>query len=320
MFKRINNKNFGSYLTRLRTTHNHTKINLAKEAGVTDETIRRIESGQNTPSFSTLNNLSRVLKVDLVKVYTSMIDDNVLNDFYTRLDGFIISNDVEKLTSITEDFILYEKKVYNNDIDEIKEVRQFKTILQGLELSLKAENGSIEAYNLYFNAIKLSIPKFSVSSIEDFEYSYLELKCILLLALEENTLNNYEESNRLSLILLKCIDKSNIFDYSEKLIYFRSKTLLNIAYNYHGLDDDRGAYEYADKGIKYCLDKHSLYLLHALFYRRAVASYYLKIDEKQMMKDFSNSVAILDSYNMDSLKKTYIDATKEKYNIDLSID
>ncbi len=317
MFRRIDNENFGEYLTRLRTTHNMTKLALANKAGMTDETIRRIENGQNTPSFNTLNSLSRVMKVDLVKVYVAMIGDNSLNEFYKKLDGLIINNDVDKLKSIAHEFSFYEKKIYNSNVDEIKEVNQFKCILSGLELSFNADNGSKEASECYIEAINITIPNFTVLTIMDFEYSFLELKCVLLLALEENALDNYMESNRLSLELLEYIDQSRIFSYADNLVSFKTKLLVNIAYNYHGLDNDKLAYRYSDRGIEYCIDNHSLYLLYALFYRRAVACYYLKIEEQQMIKDFSNAIAILDTYQMETLKECYIRTTKEKYNISI---
>ncbi len=90
---------------------------------------------------------------------------------------------------------------------------------------------------------------------------------------------------------------------------------MNIAYNYHRLDNDKLAYRYSDRSIEYCIDNHSLYLLYALFYRRAVACYYLNIEEQQMIKDFTNAIAILDTYQMETLKECYIRTTKEKYNI-----
>ena len=319
MFKRINNKIFGAYLSDLRSNYNLSKISLAKQSGLTDETIRRLEKGENTPSFNTLNSLSKVLKVDLIDVYISMINNNDLNVFYKDLDSLIIGHNVTELNHLNDKFTEYEKKVYNENLEEIREVNQFRLILQGLELSINSEKGSLEAYNKYEDSIKLSIPTFSIKNIHENKYSYLELKCIFLMAMEKNAMENYVESNRISMDLFNYLDVVKVFDFEENMVLYKTKLYVNIAYNHHCLDDDEKAYYYSNKGIEYCVKNHSLYLLYALFYRRAVALFYLGKDSKQMKKDFLSAVSILDTYGMKSLKKIYVETTKNKYGIDLEI-
>ncbi len=84
------------------------------------------------------------------------------------------------------------------------------------------------------------------------------------------------------------------------------------------MDDDENALKYANEGIEECIQNKSMYILHALYYRKATALYYLKRDEKEYMRAFRNSVNLLEMQNMDEMRDLYIKVTKEQYDIDLS--
>lgn len=317
MFYRINNSEFGKYIKQLRIDKKYSQKKLAEEASISDETIRRLEKGKYMPSISTLHNLSRVLKVDLIKANRNIGTKNVLNYFYSDLDDLIINNNREKLMKITNYFKECELKVENTNVSEIKEFEQFKKLLEGLELSYENEYGSEEACVVYEEALRLTNPEIYLNSTKDYSLSYLEMKCLLLFSLEKNSLNKYEESNVVSLSLLKYINNSLVLDIFDSIIFFKIKLILNIAYNYHGLDKDKEALKYATLGIEYCLKNKTFYLLHGLFYRKAVAQYFLKENKEEIKFNFGYSIFLLELQDMHELKEIYIKITKETYNIDI---
>ena len=135
----------------------------------------------------------------------------------------------------------------------------------------------------------------------------------MLIALELNLLKRFDESNVISLFVLDYIRTPS--RHLESKDFLKIKVILNIAYNYHGLDDDVNALKYSNIGINYCLQKKTFYLLHSLYYRKAVASYYLEKPQNEYMNLFKHSIFLLNMQQMETLRKSYIQITYEKYNL-----
>jgi transcriptional regulator with XRE-family HTH domain len=59
-------KAFGQKVRQLRTARGLTQPQLADEAGLSEEWIRRIERGSTSPSFDTIEAIARALRADAV--------------------------------------------------------------------------------------------------------------------------------------------------------------------------------------------------------------------------------------------------------------
>lgn len=67
----IDPKGFGKHLRRLRRTRGHSQEALAKRAGLSSDTIRRLENGALSPSLTTLVGLARGYRLRLSTVLAS---------------------------------------------------------------------------------------------------------------------------------------------------------------------------------------------------------------------------------------------------------
>lgn len=319
MFKRLDSVKFGEYIRKLRNSQNMTQDELAEKACINVLTIRRIEKGYNIPTFQVISNLSNALKADIHKALIQLSKENDLMGFYHQLDELLIQSDEKRLTNLIQEFSEKKEQLLQMNIIDQREIMQFEGILEGLLLSCKNLNNR-EAFNSYLNALRLTIPSFSIEEWTQDALSYLEMKCVLLIALELNVLDEYKSSNDLSLQLLSYLN-NNVSELIMDNIYFlKIKIYLNISYNYHGMDLDDEAYSYANYGIEYCLEKKTIYLLHGLYYRRAVALFYLNKEDRRYIKDFKTAFIMLRVQGYNDLLVQYISITESKYGIKIDLD
>ncbi|OWK30401.1 helix-turn-helix domain-containing protein [Sphingomonas dokdonensis] len=66
---------FGQQVKRLRVERGLSQAQLAETAGTSEEWIRRIERAARSPSFDTLEALSRALKVSVAKLFAGFGDE-----------------------------------------------------------------------------------------------------------------------------------------------------------------------------------------------------------------------------------------------------
>ncbi len=71
----VNDQAIGSALKDLRVTHDISARELASESGISAAMISRIESGQVSPSISTMTSLSEALDVPLVSLFRDMVSE-----------------------------------------------------------------------------------------------------------------------------------------------------------------------------------------------------------------------------------------------------
>lgn len=318
MIKKINSKNFGELLKEVRKLNGITQNQLAKKSGISSETIRRIETQFNIPKIDVIDNLSRVLKTDLQLLFLELKKVNPLADFYLHLDELIMEYNIDALTEISREFYEIKTQYEFDSVLEKNDIDQLEFIVKGITQSYKSmQKGSQESLDNYLSAIKLTIPEFKLENYSKSKYNYIELKCLLLIALECNALSRFELSNDISIFLIKQIDKYNLFHNLDNTDMIKIKVIQNIAYNYHCLDNDKLALNYAQEGIDLCIQNKSLYMLFALYYRKATALYYLNKEKSEAIKNFKLSISVLEILRNDVLKDKFIQITEEKYNIRL---
>ena len=90
MIKKINPKNFGDLVREVRNLNGISQNQLAINAGISSETIRRIETQYNIPKIDVIDNISKVLKTDLLLAFLELNRLNPISYFYTQLDELIL--------------------------------------------------------------------------------------------------------------------------------------------------------------------------------------------------------------------------------------
>lgn len=91
---------FGKYLRDLRNSLGRSLKEVESESGVSYITLRRIENGETIPKFETLGYLSVAYKRDLLQDLRDYCNSNSLFSYYLRLEGLIVSYDMEILQNL----------------------------------------------------------------------------------------------------------------------------------------------------------------------------------------------------------------------------
>lgn len=261
---------FANILKGIRTSLNMTQNEVALESQLNTETIRRLEKGVNIPSLRTLEDLSVVYNIDLLKVFMLTRSSNDYYKFYDYLDDLIIHYDLQHLIKVKTEFEIFIKKS-TSEYFSSTEIKQFRLILMGIELCYSSKTNLIKSTDYFLEALRYSIPLFDSDYISKFKYKYLDLKCLLLIA------TNLSESGRHaeSIEILSYISNNELIKQSycyndTNLNKLQLKLYLNLSYNYHCINQHIDVLRYVNLGIDNCITNSTMYLLHFFYYRKAV--------------------------------------------------
>ena len=140
----------------------------------------------------------------------------------------------------------------------------------------------------------------------------MEIRIILLLAIIEKSLKNYDNCQSLLLYLLSYItDETLILPQSQNYI---PKIYLNLSYCEFMKGNDLKAIEYADKGISNNIKTNSLYCLFALYYRKGISEF---LSNQHYETSLKNCVALMKMQNLNDLYNKYQQITLKQYHINL---
>ncbi|MBI9015475.1 MAG: helix-turn-helix transcriptional regulator [Clostridiales bacterium] len=204
MFKGFNKISYGSYLKRVRLSKGLTQLQVQTKIGITTETLRRLENGKSLPTFRTLEDLSVVYSIDLLKAFMSYRDSNVFYEFYSYLDGILIEYKLDKLKHLRIQFSEY---VENNDTEMFSkdETLQFEYLLKGLDYRYSDNIDLEKSTRCLLDAIEIGNSKININSLDRFTnhyFSYIEVRCLYVIAINYGEENNNVLSNKILLYLL----------------------------------------------------------------------------------------------------------------------
>lgn len=313
MFRAYNTEDFGAHVRGIRKSLNMTQKDVETTAGISCETLRKLESGLVIPKFETLEYLSHAYRVDLLKEFSTYRTSYQLFSFYTFIDNIIVENDSGKIHSLVE---LFNKQIddeIRTELINYVEFDQMKLIVQGIEQYYSEEN-QIACMSAWLKAIRLTLPEFKIESCDSYNYNQLEQRICVLLSLASSKIKDYLSANKL---LLKCLDEiesRSRLDLNEKIIMI--KIHFNLSYNYHCLDENVLTLAHAEQGILLCQQYHINYLLPGLLFRRGICKY--NMSEPDFQIDILHSITLLKILNNEKLANIYKNVAFEKYGISLS--
>lgn len=287
MFESYDLKQFGEKIKNLRTSLGFSQAMVSKETGINIDTIRKIENGYSIPRYDTLVQLSLCYKTDIHKILASYQRCNLLFDFYKKLDYLINYGKFEEIKNLHECFLSELSKSNDLRLITVVELEQINCLILAVSSRYKKEiNSALETIRYAFN---LTIPEFTYERYADFRYSSLEIRLLVVAAACLGDIRKCSLSISISEFIISLIDIDLFSDKSEDSYVIKS--LANISYNYHRLDNHEKALEYAKKGIDLSLEKGLLDMLHFLFLRLAVAQLRLGISE--YMDSFKKCLYVL---------------------------
>ncbi len=312
MFRSIDSKEFGRYLFELRKKLKLTQAYIAEETGINTDTMRKIENGIVIPKYDTLAILSSVYKIDLCKKFSEYQEMNSLMTLYHRIDLCLLSNDVEGVREVLK-FLCQEACTLSQQMINKNELVQFKVYIEVLIVHMARESQLYRELVLKLHqALELTLGKFNIEKLKTYRLNAFELRILILYAA---ILTNHDQYNDSVTILKVLLDWSDYLFSEERLtVRYKIKIHFNLAYNFHCLNRYEASLLQAEAGIE--LSKKHGYLndLHALYYRKFTAEYYLKSD--QQMDSLKKCIQLMSALGNDHLLEQYLKITKELYGID----
>lgn len=311
MFEAFDTTAFGKYMKNVRKSLDLTQIDVVNLCNVNVETLRRLEKGQVIPKYDTLEYLSDAYKMDVMSLFSFFRSSEALYNFYNYVDEIIIEYNLDKLTSLENEYREILNDVKLDQIINKTQMDQMSLIVRGIKEFNKEQYG--ECLDTFKETMKLSNKQFEIEKYNQFKYTELDYRILLLIALGLSEVKELEQANLLlELILKKFTALARVHENDKKLLI---KVYSNLSYNCHCLDDFKKALKYADKGIQYCNNNSTTYGLFLLYYRRGVAKFLL--GKRNYKKDFEYCIMLLEMKKNKKLIELYKRITKEKYGIEI---
>lgn len=317
MFISYNLVEFGDKLKSLRKELGLSQTDIQDNAGVSVDALRRIEKGEVIPRYETLELLSSIYKQDLLELLKSCRNNKLLTEYHDELDSIIVSYDNNKIQALEADIRKSFTDSERSTIVNPNEVIQLLLFIRGTTLHhSRISNDHKDSLNILLDALRLTIPKFQIHDFKVYNYSYIELRILLLLSVLVAEDENYEIgiSTKILYFILEKLSNNSTSKYIDQLIV---KIYSNLAYNYHLQDKQKNVIEISNVGIEYCLKHEMTHILYLLYYRKGIAEYKLK--QKNYLESLYFSFFMLKITKQYDLLDVYLEVTKQKYNIDVPI-
>lgn len=311
MFKSLKLVQFGEHIKQIRRNSGLSQAEVAAQAGLSRDTIRRIERGEVVVRFDTLVLLSEIYKRDLLDDLRYFSDSTVLFTYYHRLDELIVTNDIETLSQLRQDFGRFIQQ-YETDYPIIIQTKnQFESFLEAISALISQQyEASVE---ILIQAMKFTNPSFDMDDLLSFKYTLFEQRLLIVLAQAISRIGDYKKSNKILHVLYNRMIKLSSVSLNEKQLLV--KILINLADNYHRMENDKQVMKVAQTGIDYCNEHFLMYGLNIFLYRLGIAKFHLKLPDYQAA--LLHSITILRIQQMNEMADYYVDITKQQYQIDI---
>jgi|GEM_PF-1044420 transcriptional regulator, XRE family len=278
----------GSDLRKIRESKGISRKEISEKMYISEETIRRIEKGENDPRLSTLVPLCNYLDIDLKDIisgkefeYKNLL--SLRNEIHYLINNYSIEKATRLIKNLDElsfdSHIYYEKELFatrhyfNGVISVIKNGNR-KDSLNDFEIALSEMNS-----------------KFKINKFKDYKYDNFSLRILLAIALNEYRIGNFELYKDIILVIKDYLDLSldNYFLFAYNVAAYYSRVG-----NY--LESLRICNEAANnaKIIK------EAYYLNMLYYIKGVNHVYLE-QLKEASLSFNYCLALTNIFSEKSL-------------------
>ena len=286
-----NRKSFGDYLRRLRKKSGLTQTSVIELAGVNHETLRKIEYGEVTPKIDTINKLSKVYNVDVLKAFSNCKypKERVIQLILDEIDRVSVLDKIDELDHsclLLNDFIKDNK----NELDEeiFIKIQQINSLIQVIRIKNKTDKMNVTQAEIFaLEGIRLRHPSFEYNKMSNTIFTIIELRLLISLAFSRSRLDKDEQSIQ---ILKGVIENLQYhIEYNINVMTYLIQTYYMLSYVYYINAFYTLSVSMCDKGIHYSNKIYNSKLLPHLYFRRAVSKKALNL--KDYHDDFDLSIS-----------------------------
>lgn len=284
-----NNYDFiGSDLRKIREEKGITRKQIAEEMFISEETIRRIEKGENDPRLSTLVPICEYLDIDLRDIinHQQALYHNMVK---LRKDiNYLVNNSsIDKAKDLMGSF---EDMDFKTNLNYEKELFATKHYFNGI-LTLKDNMIESNPADEFEQAMADMNSKFKVSKFKDYKYDEFSLRILLALAISQYKKGNFDLYRDIMFEIEGYLDPNMdnyyIFTY-------------NVATTYLRTGDKVKSLKICDIAIANAKSIKETYYLNMIYYLKGVN--HLGMDQiKQAKESFNYSLALTNIFSENSL-------------------
>lgn len=266
----------GSDLRNIREEKGITRKEIADEINTSEETIRRIEKGENDPRLSTIVPICNFLNVELSDVINSSgFTYNNLLSLRKEINYLLNNSSLEKATGLIKN--MDQIKIKSN-LQFEKEFNATKHYFNGI-LYLKKNQFTSYSINEFEQSFISLDSRFKVDRFKNYRYDDFSMRILLALALAEQKNGNFELYQDIINEINNCIDCNN----EDYFLY---------CYNIASFFYRKG---YPDKSLKLCNEAiynarkiNKVPYLNMIYYIKGFNHIKLnQLDEARMSFDYS---------------------------------
>ncbi len=315
MIASLDFKEFGKEVARIRKEARYSQKRVNQLTGISEDTVRRIEKGLVIPKYETIELLSGLYKVNLVKLLNDYRKDSRMTFLSRHFDQVLIlppQQRKEALKQLNREAIAYDTKAPVNP----SEVELIRILFDATARVCARTDIDYEVLIRELErAMAQTVPGFCWSEFASFRYSELEMRILLLAGLIHHRMDDHQKAIPL---LEFCLEYLNFTLEEDSLASLQMKIKLcyNLSYACYKTKSDEKSLEYAELGLNLCKNHKVHYVMDLLLARKGVAQYYLKRPGYE--DTFRQAIHLLKATQDEELLDYLIQSTKEAHGIDLA--
>lgn len=271
-----NYKFMGSDLRKIREAKGITRKEIAEEMNTSEETIRRIEKGENDPRLSTIIPICNYLGVELSEVINnSGFEYHNLQALRKEINYLLNNSSLDEAADLINNMDAIKTKP---DLKFEKEFAATKHYFNGLLYLKKNQFATYSISELQRSFTSLDA-RFKVNSFKNYKYDEFSLRILLALALAEQKNGNTE-------LYRDIMDeiRSNLNSGSEDYFLY----CYNIATYYYRMGDPEKSLKLCNEAILNAKKVNRAPYLNMIYYLKGFNHIYFKqMEEARMCFNYS---------------------------------
>lgn len=271
-----NYKFMGSDLRKIREAKGITRKEISEEMNTSEETIRRIEKGENDPRLSTIVPICNYLGVELSEVINnSGFEYHNLQALRKEINYLLNNSSLDEATDLINNMDGIKTKP---DLNFEKEFAATKHYFNGLLYLKKNQFATYSIIELQRSFTSLDA-RFKVNSFKNYKYDEFSLRILLALALAEQKNGNTE-------LYRDIMDeiRSNLNSGSEDYFLY----CYNIATYYYRMGDPEKSLKLCNEAILNARKVNRAPYLNMIYYLKGFNHiYFRQMEEARMCFNYS---------------------------------